>query len=283
MKTPITPAYNTLDDIVFAHRNRLYGAYDLRQVYPKTLRNALLIGIGIFLSLLLLPSIYSQLHPKEDVPYTKEVAFEKVTFEKKEEKPLPKLEKPKEIPKMAAVRFRVPEVIDNPPIEELPPPTEALEKANPGQETIKGIEEVAVVAPPETSQAEKATHPVEVESTVPEAFITVEVNPEYVGGMAAFRDFLSKNLRYPNAAQQSNVQGRVYINFVVEADGSLSNINVLRGIGFGCDEEAIRVMKLMPKWKPGKQSGRAVTGKVQYSNCICVGVTPTSSRQESKN
>ena len=87
------------------------------------------------------------------------------------------------------------------------------------------------------------------------------MQPEFVGGMDAFRTFLIKNLRYPNAAQSSNVQGKVYLNFTVETDGSLSNITVLRGIGFGCDEEALRVMKLMPKWKPGKQSGRAVRVK----------------------
>lgn len=79
--------------------------------------------------------------------------------------------------------------------------------------------------------------------------------------MIALRDFLSQNLRYPSAAQRSNVQGKVFLSFTIETDGSLSNINVIRGIGFGCDEEALRVMKLMPKWKPGKQSGRAVRVK----------------------
>lgn len=263
MKTFITPAYETLDDIVFANRNRLYGAYDLRQVYPKTLRNALLLGIGLFLLLLLLPSIYGRLKPKEGIYFGEEIKLEKVTFEKKEEKPLLELEKPKEVPKPATIRYRAPEVLENPPLEVLPPIIEELTKANPGQETIEGtgIEEGMIVAPPEDMPLSKAVQPTEVEIKDANVFVFVESQPEFIGGMTALRDFLSQNLRYPSAAQRSNVQGKVFLSFTIETDGSLSNINVIRGIGFGCDEEALRVMKLMPKWKPGKQSGRAVRVK----------------------
>ncbi len=262
MKTSITPAYDTLDDIVFAHRHREYGAYDLRKAYPKALRNAVLWGIGSFLSLFILPTIYGKLKPKEEPSFMREISLESVKLEKRPEKPLPALEKPKELPKQTTIRYRIPEVIENPPHEDPPPVVDELEKANPGQETIVGSDdEVAIVAPPEDVPAPEATKPAEVEAKAPEIFEIVEIQPEFVGGMEAFRAFLSKNLRYPNAAQRSNIQGRVYLNFTVEPDGSLSNINILRGIGFGCDEEAVRVMKLTPKWKPGKQAGRAVRVK----------------------
>jgi protein TonB len=91
---------------------------------------------------------------------------------------------------------------------------------------------------------------------------TVEIMPEFVGGMDAWSKFLNKNLRYPTQARDEGTQGRVTISFVVEKNGELSNVKVLRGIGYGCDEEAIRVIKKSPFWKPGFQNGRAV--RVSY-------------------
>ena len=252
----------SLDDIVFLHRHRDYGAYDLRKTYPNALRKAVLLGIGFFLLIFIIPTIYGKLYSEKVEYLTTPIELTDVNLAKKEEKPLPELEKPKEIPKQTTVRYRIPEVVENPEKEELPPQVDEMEKADPGQETVVGTEdEVAIVAPPEDLPAPEATKPAEVEAKEPEVFERVEIQPEFAGGMEAFRNFLIKNLKYPNAAQKSNIQGKVYLNFTVEADGSLSNITVLRGIGFGCDEEALRVMKLMPKWKPGKQSGRAVRVK----------------------
>ncbi|WP_342457010.1 TonB family protein [Mucilaginibacter sp. SJ] len=94
-------------------------------------------------------------------------------------------------------------------------------------------------------------------------FTSVEQVPEFPGGIEAFGKFLATNIRYPKVARDNNVQGRVIITFVVEEDGSLSNMKVLRGIGSGCDEEAVRVLSISPAWKPGIQNGKKV--KVQYS------------------
>ena len=76
--------------------------------------------------------------------------------------------------------------------------------------------------------------------------------------MAAFYKQLGKNLRYPRQAKKMGIQGKVYIRFIVDTDGSLTNIEVLKGIGAGCDEEALRVITQAPKWKPGKQRGKPV-------------------------
>jgi Ca-activated chloride channel family protein len=100
----------------------------------------------------------------------------------------------------------------------------------------------------------------------PEVFTIVESMPEFPGGESALENFLKNNIFYPKAARENHIQGTVYITFVVEKDGSLSDIKVLRGIGGGCDEEALRVVKLMPKWIPGKQNGKAV--KVQYTLAV---------------
>jgi len=93
--------------------------------------------------------------------------------------------------------------------------------------------------------------------------LSPEVAPEFPGGLEALMSFLSKNIRYPAQARDQQIQGRVYLSFVVERDGSVSNITLLRGIGFGCDEEAIRVVGLMPTWKPGRQNGIPV--RVYYN------------------
>ncbi|HJH60841.1 MAG TPA: energy transducer TonB [Bacteroidetes bacterium] len=91
-----------------------------------------------------------------------------------------------------------------------------------------------------------------------EIFTVVEQMPEFPGGAAEMTRFIQKNIKYPMMARESDIQGRVYINFVVEPDGSVSNVTVMRGIGGGCDEEAVRIVNMMPKWNPGKQRGVAV-------------------------
>ena len=93
-------------------------------------------------------------------------------------------------------------------------------------------------------------------------FKVVEQDPEYPGGDEARLTFLRNNLKYPQIARETRIQGTVYVGFVVEKDGSITQVTILRGIGGGCDEEAIRVAKMMPKWKPGKQRGKEV--RVSY-------------------
>ena len=94
-------------------------------------------------------------------------------------------------------------------------------------------------------------------------FIIVETMPEFPGGTEKLMEYVAKSVRYPQLAREMGVQGRVFISFVVEKDGSISNVALLRGIGSGCDEEAIRVVKSMPKWSPGLQCGRVV--RVSYN------------------
>lgn len=105
---------------------------------------------------------------------------------------------------------------------------------------------------------------VEVEMDIPElmpqreVFQIVEEMPEFPGGESKMYEFILKNIKYPEMARENKIKGRVYVQFVVSKDGSLNKIKVLRGIGGGCDEEAVRIVKRMPKWKPGKQNGKTV-------------------------
>ena len=94
-------------------------------------------------------------------------------------------------------------------------------------------------------------------------FTIVEQMPSFPGGEEALMKYLADNIQYPAIAKDAGIQGRVYVTFVVDKDGSITDVKVLRGIGGGCDEEAVRVVKNMPKWNPGKQRGKPV--KVQYN------------------
>lgn len=95
-----------------------------------------------------------------------------------------------------------------------------------------------------------------------EIFLVVEQMPSFPGGEGEMYKYIGKNIEYPRMAKESGISGRVFVTFVVEKDGAVTDVQVLRGIGGGCDEEAVRVIKSMPKWKPGKQRGKAV--RVQY-------------------
>lgn len=94
-------------------------------------------------------------------------------------------------------------------------------------------------------------------------FMVVEKMPEYPGGDKELYTYLAKNIEYPAEARKKGIQGRVYVTFVIERDGRVSDVRILRGIGGGCDEEALRVVKAMPKWSPGVQKGKPV--RVQYN------------------
>jgi protein TonB len=96
-----------------------------------------------------------------------------------------------------------------------------------------------------------------------EIFTVVESMPSFPGGDAARMKFLQENIKYPQMARESGIQGTVYVTFVVEPNGKVSDVRVLRGIGGGCDEEAVRVIQSMPKWEAGKQRGKAV--RVQFN------------------
>lgn len=148
-----------------------------------------------------------------------------------------------------------------------PPPPPSISTEIEIVEDTKVIEnEVEInVEADEKTVIQEYVAPVFVEEAVveEEIFQIVEEMPAYPGGDEARMSYLSKNLKYPVLAMESGIQGTVYIGFVVEKDGSVTDVKVARGIGGGCDEEAVRVVKAMPKWTPGKQRGKSV--RVRYS------------------
>lgn len=250
----------TLDDMVFENRNRAYGAYDLRTTYKKTVNRSLLYGAVAFLGAIGAPMLYASIVPKAKKEVAVEIDLTKLKEELKEEKP-PELPPPpppeQKPPEVATIKFLPPEPKPDEEVknEEPPPPAEVIEKAVISNVTKEGEESTELAAPPPV-EAPKA---VEIEQPrEDEIFTSVEQNAEFPGGIKEMYGFIGKNLKYPSAAQRANVSGKVFAKFVVEKDGSLGDVQILKGIGFGCDEEAQRVLKSMPKWSPGKQNGRAV-------------------------
>ena len=265
---PITNSSETValtyDDIIFQARNRAYGAFHLRQQYRPTLSRALGLGVGLFLLGLGAPLLYDWIWPNQTL--TNQSAMTEVTLEKLPDSPaeppvpLPPVE---QAPAVNTVRNLPPIVMPEADVvDENPPATvEQLQEATSGNQNAEGTGDVEIIAPPETTTPTVLEKVVEAEPKPEAPFMMVEQQPDYPGGMTALRDFLSKNLNYPRDAASAGVAGKVFISFVVNTDGSLTEIQVLKGIGFGCDEEAVRVMRKMPRWKPGKQSGRTVRVK----------------------
>lgn len=108
-----------------------------------------------------------------------------------------------------------------------------------------------------------ATEPAAEPTTELTDITTVDVDPAYPGGIEAMYNYLAENIKYPEAAKAAGEEGRVFVRFVVEADGSITGTEVVRGIGGECDAEALRVINAMPKWTPGMKGGKPV--RVQYT------------------
>ncbi|GAB3642703.1 energy transducer TonB [Spirosoma arcticum] len=256
----------TYDEIIFQTRNRAYGAFDLRQHYRPTLTRALGLGVGLFLVGLSAPTLYARFFPTDPFS-TSQVMVETELMKLKEPPaelpvPLPPVE---QVPAVNTVRNLPLVVMPEADVVEitLPPTVEELQNATSGQETAEGTGDIEVIAPPEATVPTAKEIAIGVAPKPDELFVVVEQQPEYPGGMDALRTFLTKNLNYPRSAANAGVSGRVFVSFVVNSDGSLTDVQVLKGIGFGCDEEAVRVIQKMPHWRPGKQSGRAV--RVKYN------------------
>lgn len=157
--------------------------------------------------------------------------------------------------------------------EELPPPPEpepqeAITELNVienDEESANEVDMSAFQRQEEATNIEITPVQIEEEEEVDEQVIfqVVENDPEFPGGVEAMYKFLAQNIKYPQLARENNITGRVFVTFVVERDGSVTGVRVLRDIGGGCGQEAVRVVKSMPKWTPGKQRGKAV--RVQYN------------------
>ncbi len=259
-----------MDDIVFEGRNKEYGAYELRKINYRYA----LISLGIAIATYVLVVLLSQVEFKFLQNNNEEIDISVKSTQ---------VELPEDVPDVEA-----------PPPPPPPPPPEAPqikfvemvvkkdeEVADKEVTTQKELEdpnknigfenkEGDANAKPKISEPEPVktgTGPVQPkkEEKTDDDFIfeIVEQQAEFPGGAAAMAQFIQKNLKYPEIALENGIEGTVVVEFVVERDGSITNIKVLKEIGAGCGNEAMRIVKLMPKWNPGKQRDMAVRVKMR--------------------
>ena len=262
-------------DMVFAGKNKEYGAYQLRKGTSGRNIKALLILIiaaalvGGFLAW----KVIEQKQAEEQQAYMEAMELAKLQEQAKKEKkkpePIkPKVEQKKEIPVARETqRFTAPVIKKDELVKEenqVKQMDQLDDKVAVGTENKEGVKDrtveavrndIAVAAPPPP--------PAPKPEVANKVFDVVEEMPSFPGGQGALMAFLSSNIKYPVVAQENGVQGRVIVGFVVEKDGSISDVKVMRSVDPSLDREAQRVVKAMPKWKPGKQNGSAV--RVKYT------------------
>ncbi|HRW98094.1 MAG TPA: energy transducer TonB [Cyclobacteriaceae bacterium] len=160
------------------------------------------------------------------------------------------------------------ELLEIPVTEQTPPPpapsiTPKIVEVPDEEEIAEEIDVVIDVEMKETSDAIKVTHVEEMaKEETDEVFLIVEEDPQFPGGTGAFAKFIKDNLHYPRNARQMGIEGKVFVQAIVAKDGSLTDLQVLKGMGAGCDEEALRVVAKSPKWKPGLQRGHPVRTRI---------------------
>lgn len=250
-----------LNELVFANKNKEYGAYQLRKNYHKYLNTALLIAILVFVLGTSSPLILRALKPVEKVDLTLRKKVVSITDlaappSIDEKKVVEQVEAPP--PLKSTIKFLPPVVKpDEQVTDEYIPTVEELHNVDPGSRTQEGQAGGVDYSLIEVTEAPKKEVIVK-EEVKEEAFTFVEEMPTYPDGQEELLRFIGSNVVYPEIAKRAQVEGKVMVGFVVEKDGSITSISVVKGIGAGCDEEAVRVCKLMGRWRPGKQNGKPV-------------------------
>jgi len=237
----------SFDDIVFENRNKEYGAYKLRKKYSRNVIIALITGLVLMSTAIITPYLNAKAAENKAKRTERQVEIKMENLDQPTETvapPLPPPPPPQEVVQQA--RYIPPVVVDSVKPEE----TVQLMTADQAQVEVQNeevVEEVQVVAE-------------EVQEDVDEAepFYVVEEMPMFPGGDAAIQKYIGDNVIYPEVAKENNIQGRVIVKFCVTPTGGVDQVSVLKGVDPELDVEVVRVVKTLPKFKPGKQGGKPV-------------------------
>jgi periplasmic protein TonB len=242
----------TWDDLVFRSRNKEYGAYLIRKAYSKRV----VLGAGISVALLAGFLIFSGLAAK----VTDIIAKPPLTTDGKyvEVLPEPKIEQRRKLqkvtPPVRSTDLTKPILVVTTPVEHVP---ETVTEPSATDESFEGADGGGITDGTETATQ---TLPVVIENKEPVTH--AEIMPAYEGGMKEMMKFITKHIKYPAAPKKLGIEGTVYVTFVIQGDGKVSDVKVLRGIHQKCDEEAVRVISMLPGWSGGKQNGYPVAVKM---------------------
>jgi periplasmic protein TonB len=266
-----TTQFRDMLDIIFANRNKTYGAYELRRSYNKILGRALGFGLLLILLGFAFPYIMSAvgaLVPKEKpIDVVAELGPPPdIDPNTPPPPPPPPVETPPP-PTRTTVKFVPPVVKKDEEVQE-EEPKKAIEelkeiKDDIGKEDKKGNDEAAPTIEENPSELAVVEEPKKVVEDKTYEMFDIQKPPSFPGGEKELQKFLAENIKYPALARENNIQGNVALTFVVGKDGSVTDIAILKDIGGGCGKEAVRVVNSMPKWIPGEANGNSV--KVRFT------------------
>ncbi len=248
-------------DMVFEDRNKEYGAYVLRKQDRRNTTIAILISVAIFVLGFSLPAIIKLLTPEDEAVVDTSFKVETTLIDPP---PLDKTPPPPPVvpppPLKSTVKFTPPKVVKDEEAEDPPPTQEQLKEVDAGVKTEEGDDSLGVDHSLDNGNALVEEDPNKVFD-----WVSIEQKPEYPGGEGELMKYIAKNIQYPRMEKENGVSGTVYLSFVIDKNGSVTDVSVARGVagGKGLDAEALRVVKSMPSWKPGKQNGNSV--RVKYS------------------
>ncbi len=248
------------NELVFEHKNKSYGAYDLRKKYNRTVSIALIITGISFIFIVSLPMIIDWIKQRGEelvIPFDNTVVDLTAPPPIDEAEPPPPPPPPP--PVMETVKFTPPVVTDDEVIDE-PPPLQTEETPQISTETQEGTGDDVIIIPDEGTGI--------VAPVKEEIFTIVEQMPSFPGGEAAMMKWIRdkiESIGYPQMEKEAGISGTCYITFVIDKEGNVIDSKILRGVsgGPGYDKVALTVVKAMPKWAAGKQNGRSVS--VQYN------------------
>lgn len=243
--------YPDFDDIVFEGRNKEYGAYDLRKKYSRTMSLSILIGIIVILTAAIVPYIKAKNIAQIKARDANEIIAQMANdINQEEAAPPPPPPPPPPTEQQTVVKYVAPVVVDS-----VKPDEETrFMTADDAVETIVDADVVEVIETVKEEIQEEAPQ---------EVFVVVEEMPSFPGGDTELFRFIYDNIKYPELAKENNIQGKVILRFCVTYKGTVDQVSVVRGVDPSLDNEAIRVIKMLPLWKPGKQGGKPVN--VWYS------------------
>jgi periplasmic protein TonB len=247
-------------DLVFEGRNKDYGAYELRKSYNKRIVGALIITGSVALLALLGSVLASNIQNNKNDLEIKEVTMQDIKQEEdKPEPPPPPPPKPPEPPKIEMAKFTPPKIVKDEEVQEPPPEVKELEEKKIDVISQEGIKDEGIVAPVEIDQGKQVVEE-KKEDDPNKIFEKVEIEASFKGGEAAWRRFLEKNLNPSTPVDNNAPEGTytVWVQFVVDREGAISDVVAQTKHGYGMEEEAVKVIKKGPKWEPAVQNGRKV-------------------------
>lgn len=247
-------------DILFDKRNKSYGGYELRNRYPARVRKALtavMVVVGIATAIPVIAGIMG--NDVRPPVITRDLPTNLTPLEIDRTPEPPKIAPPPSPSKVAMKDFSPPVITPDEKVtpDDLIAENKDLDKAQIGNQNIDGDATDTDISVPSDLNGTGTGGPAVVDAPAPsdKPHVFVEQMPEFNGDLRAF---LGSKLRYPDQAREAGIEGKVFVRFVVNEDGDITGTEVMRGIGGGCDEEAMRVVNAMPKWRPGKQNGHPV-------------------------